>query len=277
MRIAVTGGNGDLGRTLVPFLLDRGHEVVSIDRALPADAALAPGRPVRHLIADVTDFGALVGCLRECAAIIHLAAIRSPMHNPDHEVYAVNTVASYNVLSAAAALGIERVCLASSINAVGGAFSRHPRYDYFPLDEAHPTYAEDPYSLSKWVLEQQAEAFARRFERMRIASLRFHWLLDDEERARAVSAGSPFVWRHLWAYTNTRAAARACLRAVEADFTGHHVLYIVAPRTVVDEPSLALARRHYPDTPVTGDLAGHTGFFSCASAERVLGWKHDEE
>lgn len=276
MRIAVTGGNGDLGRVLVPFLLDQGHEVVSIDRALPPDAALAPARPVRHLIADVTDLGQLVGCLRECAAVIHLAAIRSPNHHPDHEVYAVNTIASYNVLSAASALGIERVCLASSINAVGGAFSRRPRYDYFPLDEAHPTYSEDPYSLSKWVLEQQADAFARRYASLRIASLRFHWILESEERARAVSAGSPFVWRHLWAYTNSRAASRACLRAILADFTGHEVFYIVAPRTVMDEPSADLARHHYPETPITGDLGADTGFFSTAKAERILGWKHDE-
>ena len=35
----------------------------------------------------------------------------------------------------------------SSINAIGGRFSRSPRYDYFPLDEQHPAYVEDPYSV----------------------------------------------------------------------------------------------------------------------------------
>ncbi len=54
------------------------------------------------------------------------------------------------------------------MNAIGGAFSQSPKYDYFPLDEQHPTYAEDPYSLSKWVLEQQADAFACRYEWMKI-------------------------------------------------------------------------------------------------------------
>lgn len=272
MRIAVTGGNGDLGRALVPYLIAEGHEVVSIDRALPAE----PLSAARHLIADVTDFGQVVGCLRECAAVIHLAAIRSPLNHPDHEVYAVNTLSSYNVLSAAAALGVSRVCLASSINATGAAFSRRPRFDYFPLDEAHPTYNEDAYSLSKWVLEQQADAFARRFESLRIASLRFHWILEGEQRAREVSSGSPSRWRHLWAYTNRTAAARACLLSLTADLSGHEVFYIVAPRTVADEPSLDLARRHFPETPIRGDLAGHAGFFSCAKAERLLGWRHDE-
>ena len=36
MRIAVTGGNGDMGRSLIPYLLEQNHNVISIDRALPA-------------------------------------------------------------------------------------------------------------------------------------------------------------------------------------------------------------------------------------------------
>src|SRR5205823_2802556 len=111
---------------------------------------------------------------------------------------------------------------ASSVNAIGGAFSRAPRYDYFPLDERHLTYAEDPYSLSKWVLEQQADAFARRYGWMSIASLRFHLLVDDFERARQVNAQiGPIAIRHLWAYTSLGEASRACLLSLSAAFSGH--------------------------------------------------------
>jgi len=192
-------------------------------------------------------------------------------------VYTDNTAGSYNALSAAATLGLKRICLASSINAIGGAFSRSPRYDYFPLDEQHPTYAEDPYSLSKWVLEQQADAFARRYEWMSIASLRFHWLLDSRERAvQETSAFGATAIRHLWAYTLLTEANRACLLSVTADFAGHEAFYIVAPRTAASEPSLDLARQHYPNTPIRGDLSGHNGFFNCAKAERLLKWKHAE-
>ena len=53
MRIAVTGGNGDMGRSLIPYLLEQNHTVVSIDRALPATHM--PG--VEFLIADTRDFG----------------------------------------------------------------------------------------------------------------------------------------------------------------------------------------------------------------------------
>jgi UDP-glucose 4-epimerase len=229
------------------------------------------------MVADTRDFGQFVAGIQGCDALIHLAAHRSPRNHPDHVVYGDNTLSSYNALSAAATLGIKRVCLASSINAIGGAFSRAPRYDYFPLDEQHPTYAEDPYSLSKWVLEQQADAFARRFEWMTIASLRFHMLVESRaiaaDRTRHFEAGAR---RHLWAYTGLRAASAACLLALSADFSGHEAFYIVAPETVAPQTSLDLARQYYPDTEIRGDLSGHAAFFDTGKAERMLGWQHQE-
>lgn len=275
MRIAVTGGNGELGRTLGPYLLEQNHDVVSIDRAMPP---LVPSahRQAQQIVADTRDFGQLVGSLRGCDALIHLAAHRAPGSAPDTVVYADNTISSYNALSAAATLGITRVCLASSINAIGGAFSRAPRYDYFPLDEQHPTYTEDPYRLSKWVLEQQADAFVRRFEAMHIASLRFHWLVESREQAveRTAQFGTGGI-RHLWAYTLLREAARACLLALTADFTGHQVFYITAPHTAMDVPSRQLAQAHYPGTPIRGELAGTASFFDCRKAAQLLGWEHE--
>ena len=72
MRIAVTGGNGDMGRSLTPYLIAQGHTIVSIDRALPA----TPMRGVEFLIADTRDFGQFIASIRGCDALIHLAAIR---------------------------------------------------------------------------------------------------------------------------------------------------------------------------------------------------------
>ena len=273
MRIAVTGGNGDMGRNLIPYLLEQNHEVVSIDRAMPTTHIAG----VRSLVADTRDFGQFVASIRECDALVHLAAIRAPFNHPDPVVYVENTVGSYNALSAASALGIKRVCMASSINAIGGAFSRAPHYDYFPLDERHRTYTEDPYSLSKWVLEQQGDACARRYDWMSIASLRFHWLLDSRERAiqHTATMGDVAI-KHLWAYTLLSEASRAVLLSLTADFIGHEVFYLTAPITAAEKPSLELAREHYPNTDIRSDFSGHSSFFNCAKAERVLGWKHQE-
>jgi UDP-glucose 4-epimerase len=53
------------------------------------------------------------------------------------------------------------------------------------------------------------------------------------------------------------------------------VFYIVAPNTTMQTPSLALAEELFPEVPITGDLSGDNGFYNCAKAERLLGWRHD--
>jgi UDP-glucose 4-epimerase len=276
MKIAITGGSGGVGRAIVAMALGQGHSVVSIDRVVPAEGSLDPS--VLFVEADMGDYDALQQAFSGCDAVIHMAAIPSPGRHPDQVVHNNNVVGSYNALRAAAELGITHVCQASSVNAIGASYSRWPRYDYFPLDEQHPTYNEDPYSLSKWICEQQADSFARRYEQMTIASMRFHWVVPNREFAsrhgqelRRESA------KHLWGYTTFDAAARACLAAVSASWKGHEVFYIVGPATVVDVPSAELAQRFFPDVPVRGDLSGHRGFYSCAKAERLLGWKHDPD
>ena len=270
MKIAVTGGNGRIGQAVVELAQEQGHTVVNIDRV--------PGKqdaPTLQL--DTTDYNAFVKAIDGCDALIHLAAIAAPWGHPDHIVHNNNVVSSYNALRAAAEVGIKRVCQASSINAIGGAYSRWPHYDYFPLDEQHPTYNEDPYSLSKWICECQADSIVRRYEGMTIASLRIHGVVSA--RAESVNwknDSDNIAAKHLWGYTRQDATANACLLGITAVFSGHQVFYIVAPDTMMDVPSRTLKEQYYPDVAVTGDLSGNTGFFNCQKAERLLGWNHPE-
>lgn len=271
MKIAVTGGSGRVGGAIVAMARARGDDVVSIDRV----ALTEPREGVREVVAEMSDYDTLVDFFAGCDAVIHMAAIPFPGGQPDHLVHNNNVVGSYNALRAAAEQGILKVCQASSVNAIGHAYSRHARYDYFPLDEEHPNYSEDPYSLSKWICEEQGRAFARRYEGMTIASMRFHWVVVSREFAGQYFNTNHEVYRHLWAYTLFEPAARACLQSLEAKFTGHEAFYITAPDTTTDTPSLELAATYFPDVPIKGDLSGRKSFFSAAKAERLLGWKHD--
>ena len=274
MKIAVTGGNGRIGASIVEMALAQGYEVVSIDQS----SAPRINRPHYSFVqANLTDFEEFMQAIRGCDALIHMAAIPAPGHHPDHEVHNNNVVASYNALRAAVEVGINRVCQASSVNATGLAYSRWPHFDYFPLDEQHPTYNEDPYSLSKWICEEQGNSFARRYEKMVIASLRFHGVVPKRsDMAQALHRGHiDAMTKNLWAYTLSEAAARACLLSLTADFTGHEIFYIVAPDTITNTASLELKAKFYPDVPVRGDLSGCKSFFDSSKAERMLGWKHD--
>ena len=275
MKIAVTGGSGKVGKAIVEMALAQGHSVVCIDRVIPDKNA--DHSDFKYIQADLTDYAAFETALRGCEALIHMAAIPAPGHQPDYVVHNNNVVSSYNALRAAVEVGIQRVCQASSVNATGLAYSRWPRFDYFPLDEEHPTYNEDPYSLSKWICEEQGNSFARRYENMVISSMRFHWVIPDRNTALEAKRYSQTkaAVKNLWAYTRSDAAARACLLALTADFAGHEVFYITAPDTMADETSLELRQKHFPDVPIRGDLSGRKSFFNASKAERLLGWKHD--
>ncbi len=276
MKIAVTGGLGSVGKAIIDMALVQGHSVVSIDRVTQSSDVNRPD--ATYIQADIVDYAAMENAFRGCEALIHMAAIPAPGQFPDHIVHNNNVVGSYNALRAAVEVGIHRVCQASSVNAAGLAYSRWPKFDYFPLDEEHPTYNEDPYSLSKWICEQQGDSFARRYEEMTIASMRFHWVVPD--RAIAVQAKgysqTNAASKNLWGYTRHEAAARACLLSITADFKGHEVFYIVGPDTVSEIPSLELKQKYFPDVLVRGDLSGHNSFFNSSKAERLLGWKHDQ-
>ena len=273
MKIALTGGTGRIGRAIATEALRQGHEVVSIDRVAPAEPDTRPN--IRFVEADIGDYDALVAAFSGCDALIHMAAIPAPLGYADHVVHNNNVVGSYNALRAAVEVGITRIVQASSVNAIGLSFSRKGNFDYFPVDEEHPNYSEEPYSLSKWICEQQADCFARRHENLRIASMRFHLVVDDRRKAaEAYGVADVDRSKHLWAYTLYDAAARACLLALEASWFGHEVFYIIEPDSVMEIPTAELAARFYPDVPFRTPLDGNKSFFSSAKAERLLGWRH---
>ena len=274
MKIVLTGGSGRLGRAVLPFLINSGYQVRSLDWT--ADPDLQSKFPqVDWITLDVTNLNHLMDSLQGFDGVIHLAAYPGPQGQAPGIVYLNNTTVSYNVLSCASQLGIRHVCLASSINALGGIGSRIGRFDYFPVDEKHPTYNADDYSLSKWVLEQQADSFARRFPDMTISSLRFHALPDEPpELQRSLDSVESPSARGLWGWTLMAEAARACLLAVQANFHGHEIFFITAKQTYSAVPSIELARFAYPDVPIRSDLSGNRSFYDCSKADQLLGWAH---
>lgn len=257
VRIAVTGADGRLGRAVTGLARAMGHVVVAIDRQ-PMVSPQLDGTLVRT--ADMTDYRDVEAAVAGCDALVHLAAYPGPDAAQEPVVHNNNVVASYNALRAAESGGIRRVCLASSVNAIGGAFSRQPRYDYFPVDESHPCYAEDSYSLSKRIAEEQAAAFGRRVPGMSIGCLRLH----------ALSGRADAGYKDLWGYTPLAMAARACLAAVRTDLGGYALFLVVAADTCSPRPSRELRDCYFPDVPIHGDLSGRRSFFDSAKAERTL-------
>src|SRR5215212_5076873 len=181
-RIVVTGGSGKAGRAVVRDLLEHGHQVLNVDRVPSATSSTADS-PAPFLPADLTDFGqtleALSGAevLGGIQAVVHLAAIPSPVHATPDSVFRTNVTSTHTVFAAAARLGLERVVWASSETTLGLPFDRPP--DYAPVDEAH-VYPESSYALSKVVGEEMARQFSR-WTGIPILGLRFSNVIVREE------------------------------------------------------------------------------------------------
>lgn len=270
MKVAVTGGSGVVGRYTIRELIQRGSEVLNIDRRPPKDDLC------KFLAVDLTDHDAVTRSLAGFDAVIHLAAHPSPFGRQPHLIYTENTVSNYNVLDASAALGIRKVCLASSVNAIGMSYSRNPFYDYLPVDEVHPGRPEDCYSVSKWCCELQADACARLHPGMTISSMRYHWVTEPEKHYAGLAAMDPNEERDrngLWSYIDIRDVVRANVSAIEASWTGHERFFITANDTHSKLASMELVQRFKPDLPLRTPLPGHNALISNAKAKRLLRWE----
>ncbi|AFK18052.1 NAD(P)-dependent oxidoreductase [Haloferax mediterranei ATCC 33500] len=280
--IAVTGGTGQLGPTVVAHLRTNGYTVTNLSRH--SKSALAD-HDYRVSALDSGDLTATLSAV-DADAIVHLGTISTPDHDPGHRVFESNVQSTYVVLEAAAALDIDNVAIASSMSAIGGSFEPDPaRIDYLPIDEGHRETPSNPYGLGKYIAEQTATGFSRRDDAPKtIASLRFPWMPSKEEarqtfaeRDRSLSGLKEAGFFHtarntLFSYLGREDAARLVRRALEANYEGHEEFWAAAADTSTTVESATLARDVYPDADVRDQLSGHQSLVSTEKAKQLLGW-----
>lgn len=277
-RILVTGGSGKVGHWLIKHLLDSGYEVVNVDTRRPALAQC------RTIIADLTQLGQVVtafspfgtGDRTPYVGVIHMAAIPRAHESPNDEIFRVNALSTYNVLEAAALLGIKKAAIASSESSYGLCFASEffpPKY--LPVDEAHPQLPEDTYGLSKIVNEVTADAFHRRTG-MQIISLRIGNVLSPEDHApvRATFSDPSVRLRNLWSYIDARDLAVICRLCIEKDNLGCQPLIASADDTSSDRPTLELVKKYLPTvTDLRRPLKDREPLLANDRCKQLLGWK----
>ena len=270
-KIVVTGGSGRLGQFVIHELLAHGCEVLSLDMVPPREK-LCPS-----WIADLRQSGDLFEALKDALGIIHLGAYQAPNLAPDAETLANNVSSTYNVLRAAADMGVKKVVLASSTAAFGFIYAKKLwAPDYLPLDEEHPSKPQDSYGLSKVLGERIADSIVAVHKDMTVASLRFPGVNFDlsyesfRERWRhPASRASGF-----WTYIDARDAATICRLALQAKFKGHEVFIASAPKSCMIQPTLELVKKYLPKGAKIRKVAGtHWSCVDSSKARRMLGFK----
>ncbi|PPK97406.1 nucleoside-diphosphate-sugar epimerase [Kineococcus xinjiangensis] len=265
--VCVTGASGRVGGAVVADLLANGYRVRATDERDPGRDLGAP-----FLRADLTDFGQAVELLDGVDAVVHLANIPAPGLLPDSVTFADNTTMNYNVFTASARAGLERVVWASSETTLGLPFENPP--DYVPVDEDHYPRPESAYALSKVASEIVAEQVSR-WSGIPFVALRFSNVLTPEDYQHF-----PEVWRrptlrrwNLWGYVDSRDAAAACRLGLEAPLDGAQSFIIAAADTVLDRPSLDALREEFPGVEVIEDVPGHQTLLSIDRARELLGYE----
>jgi nucleoside-diphosphate-sugar epimerase len=268
MKILVTGAAGMLGGAVVAHLRSLGWTVRAHDLS-PLDPAQAD----EVVTGDLRDPELAHQLVDGMAAVVHAAAIPSP--RPDEQaVFTNNVMSAYQVLDAAGRAGVQRIVYVSSLSVLGFAYSFHRSSPEFaPVTETHPYVSEDVYGLSKHIGERIAITTSLRWGAT-VVSLRFPFLGSGERLRRHLDhvRESPGDDRGLWAWLDTRDAARAIEAALTRPLTGHHLINVVAPDTTALESTAELLRRYHPSSALAEPLEGFATPFSTQRSRELLGF-----
>ncbi len=166
MKILVTGADGFIGSHLTEALVQAGHDVRafvlynsfnswgwldSCDENIKGKFEVFPG--------DIRDPNGVRTAMKECDAVLHLAALIAipySYHSPDTYVD-TNIKGTLNVLQAARDMNVSKIVHTSTSEVYGTA-------RYVPINEDHPLQGQSPYSASKIGADQLAMSFFTSFD-----------------------------------------------------------------------------------------------------------------
>jgi UDP-glucose 4-epimerase len=171
MRVAVTGGAGYIGSTLVKILLEEDASVVSVDNLMRGDyrylKGLETSRELELIVGDIRDRKLLEEAFRGAEAVAHLAALPglTLCSERPEEAVSINIYGTHQLLEAARRLDIDKVVFCSSAAVYGTPLK-------MPVDEGHPLRPLNLYGVTKLAGEKLMESYHDNYG-IETVSLRF--------------------------------------------------------------------------------------------------------
>jgi UDP-glucose 4-epimerase len=158
MNVLVVGGAGYIGAHMVKLLLERGHDVTTLDDfSTGYRDAIVGGRVIE---ADLGDARAVAATLRAARpeAVMHFASFIQVGESVQHPArYYLNNVAkTLALLDAVLQAGVRRFVFSSTAAIFGEP-------EYVPIDERHLARPINPYGQTKLMVEQALADFDRAY------------------------------------------------------------------------------------------------------------------
>jgi nucleoside-diphosphate-sugar epimerase len=224
-RVLVLGGAGYLGSALMPKLLEKAYKVRLLDSFVYGDGSIAGIRShpdFEVFKGDVREIHSVVDAMRDCEAVIDLAAIVGDPACDENRRLAVeiNRAATRMLIDIARGCGVRRFLFASSCSVYGAS---QFLMDEFSAPSPISTYAQTKVDSEKLLLEVASRDFHPTI--LRLGTLfglsprpRFD-LVVNLLTARAAATGKITVfngqqWRP---FLHVRDAARAFMLCMEAE------------------------------------------------------------
>ncbi|MET3598140.1 NAD-dependent epimerase/dehydratase family protein [Martelella mangrovi] len=287
-RIVFTGGSGKAGRDVIPYLLDKSHDILNLD-------LVALDHPdVNTFITDLTDSGQVFNAMSmhfgmeryedgkppvAPDAVVHFAAIPRVMITPDNVTYQTNVMSTYNVIEAAMKLGVRKVIIASSETTYGVCFAEGDKdFHAFPLEEDYDVDPMDSYGLSKVCNEKTARAFALRYG-ADIYALRIGNVISPEDYSNfpGFLADPPSRKRNAWSYIDARDLGQIVDLCLQKDGLGFEVFNATNDTITANEKTVDFLKKYAPNTPITREMGDYEAPLSNRKIREVLGFREQHD
>ncbi|MBL1212734.1 MAG: UDP-glucose 4-epimerase GalE [Ignavibacteriae bacterium] len=159
MKTLITGGAGYIGSHCVKKFLEQGHEVVVLDNLSRGHQEAVP-QNVELEVINLLDADKLKPLLEKhkIEAIVHFAAfayVGESVESPA-EYYQNNVVGSFNLIKAAAEIGIKKFVFSSTCSLYGNP-------DSIPISEEESIKPINPYAKTKMMVENILADFNRAY------------------------------------------------------------------------------------------------------------------
>jgi nucleoside-diphosphate-sugar epimerase len=281
VRVLITGGAGNLARHCLEELRAHGHEVSLFDRVRPDQAGRVPwSTDARFILGELTSREDCLSAVEatRAEAVINLGGIPYPtevaprpgapartVQLPEDETFRVNVMGTFYILDAARRLGATVFVHASTMSTLGIS----PRIGDLPIpvttmpvDESHPFWSENTYSLSKVVNEETLLAFSRAYPIRTVALRMMHVYMPHvpgaEDTFRFGQPAQPYTPGNftVWEYVDARDAAAAYRLAIEAEQLDRFEPFFIATDRFTAEEHRELVKRNYPHLAAAAERMG---------------------